>query len=121
MVDPTTLEWRFPRSFLGSFNGKIPGPASSPWVLVAADVLAVVTSGRASRRTAQGGSAMLVLSRKIGERIQIGDSISVVVLSVRGPNVRLGFAAPPHVRVDREEVHQRLTVEADRVPSSRSG
>jgi carbon storage regulator len=46
---------------------------------------------------------MLVLRRKVGERIIIGDSIEVTVLHVRGDKVRLGFTAPREVRVYREE------------------
>jgi len=46
---------------------------------------------------------MLVLRRKVGERIIIGDSIEVTILRVRGGKVRLGFTAPQSVRVDRAE------------------
>ncbi len=47
---------------------------------------------------------MLILRRKIGERIVIDGQIEVTVLHVRGGKVRLGFSAPRHVRVLREEV-----------------
>ena len=47
---------------------------------------------------------MLVLRRKIGERIIIDDRIEVTVLRVRGGKVRLGFTAPRSVRVLRQEV-----------------
>jgi carbon storage regulator len=50
---------------------------------------------------------MLVLSRKLGERIVIDDHIVVTVVSVQGDKVRLGINAPPDVRVDRQEVHRR--------------
>lgn len=50
---------------------------------------------------------MLVLRRRVGERVMIGDSIEVVVLQVRGGKVRLGFSAPPAVRVDRQEARKR--------------
>jgi carbon storage regulator len=46
---------------------------------------------------------MLVLRRKVGERIIIGDSIEVTILRVRGGKVRLGFTAPQSVRVDHAE------------------
>jgi carbon storage regulator len=55
---------------------------------------------------------MLVLRRKVGERIMIGDSIEVVILRVRGGKVRLGFSAPPSVRVDRQEARRPIPVEA---------
>lgn len=47
---------------------------------------------------------MLVLTRKVGERIRIGDDVTLQVLEVRGGQVRLGLAAPPDVRIFREEV-----------------
>ncbi len=54
---------------------------------------------------------MLILSRKAGERIYVGDSIQVTVLDVRGGRVRLGFAAPSHVTIHREEVFRRIEAE----------
>jgi carbon storage regulator len=48
---------------------------------------------------------MLVLTRKIGERIRIGDTVTVRVLEVRGSQVRLGVEAPPEVRIYREEIY----------------
>jgi carbon storage regulator len=50
---------------------------------------------------------MLVLTRRIGEEIVINDNIRVTVVSIEGGKVRLGIAAPPEVRVDRQEVHER--------------
>ncbi len=47
---------------------------------------------------------MLVLTRKVGERIRIGDDVTLQVLEVRGGQVRLGLAAPAEVRIFREEV-----------------
>jgi carbon storage regulator len=47
---------------------------------------------------------MLILRRRIGERIVIDGRIEVTVLHIRGGKVRLGFSAPPSVRVLREEV-----------------
>jgi carbon storage regulator len=58
---------------------------------------------------------MLVLSRKSGEEIVIAGGIRVTVVSVRGQVVRLGIEAPPGVRIDRLEVHERRTPDgADR-------
>ena len=48
---------------------------------------------------------MLVLSRKPGERLAIGDQIHVEILGVHGNRVRLGIQAPPGVSVLREELH----------------
>lgn len=50
---------------------------------------------------------MLVLSRKVGERIQVGDEIEVVVCEIRGDKVRLGVVAPREVQVDRAEIRKR--------------
>jgi len=55
---------------------------------------------------------MLVLSRKSGQRICIGDSIQISVLEVRGGKVRLGFEAPLQVEILREEVARRVEDEA---------
>jgi carbon storage regulator len=48
---------------------------------------------------------MLVLTRKVGERIVIGGAVSVTVVAVVGGKVRLGVTAPNEVPVDREEIH----------------
>lgn len=50
---------------------------------------------------------MLVLTRRLDEAIIIEGDVRVVVLGVKGDQVRLGITAPPAVLVDREEVHQR--------------
>lgn len=47
---------------------------------------------------------MLILTRKVGEMIRIGDDVTVRVLAVRGGQVSLGFTAPSDVRIFREEV-----------------
>jgi flagellar assembly factor FliW len=51
---------------------------------------------------------VLILTRKIGERIIVGDNIRIVVLEVRGRQIRLGIEAPAEVVVLREEIAQRL-------------
>ena len=51
---------------------------------------------------------MLVLSRKIGEEIVIGGCIRVTVTAINGDKVRVGITAPPEVRIDRAEVHERI-------------
>ena len=51
---------------------------------------------------------MLVLSRKIGERIWIGDDISVTVVRITGGGVRLGIEAPPELPVVREELKNKI-------------
>lgn len=51
---------------------------------------------------------MLILTRKVGETIVIGDDIRVSVLSVQGNQVRVGVAAPRDVVVHREEIYDRI-------------
>lgn len=51
---------------------------------------------------------MLVLSRKVGEQIVIGQGVTVTVVEVNGQRVRLGIVAPAHVPVHRSEVCQRI-------------
>lgn len=54
---------------------------------------------------------MLILGRRVGGTLMIGDGITVTVLSVKGGTVRLGVTAPKDVRVDREEVRARILAE----------
>jgi carbon storage regulator len=51
---------------------------------------------------------MLVLSRKLGERIVIGNGVTVTVVEVKGSRVKLGFDGPPEVAVHREEIHRDI-------------
>ena len=51
---------------------------------------------------------MLILKRRPGESVKIGDGITVTVLAVTGRQVRLGIEAPKDTRVDREEVRERI-------------
>jgi carbon storage regulator len=63
---------------------------------------------------------MLVLSRKLGERVQVPQcGLSVTVVAIEGNVVRLGFSAPSEVGVYREEVWQRIR--ADNEPQARLG
>ena len=56
---------------------------------------------------------MLILTRRVGETLNIGDDISVTVLGVRGNQVRLGVDAPKNVAVHREEIYQKIQDEKD--------
>lgn len=51
---------------------------------------------------------MLILTRKVGENLLIGDDISITVLSVRGNQVKIGVDAPKDVSVHREEIYHRI-------------
>lgn len=54
---------------------------------------------------------MLILTRKLGESVVIGDNVSVTVLGVRGNQVRLGVEAPIEISVHREEIYHRIQKE----------
>lgn len=55
--------------------------------------------------------AMLILTRRVGQSLRIGDDISVQVIEVRGEQVRLGVTAPKSVAMHREEVFERIARE----------
>jgi carbon storage regulator len=56
---------------------------------------------------------MLILTRRVGESVMIGQEISVTVLGVKGNQVRLGVQAPREVAVHREEIHDRIKREQE--------
>lgn len=56
---------------------------------------------------------MLILTRRVGETLMIGDQVSVTVLGVKGNQVRIGVNAPRTVSVHREEIYDRIQREHD--------
>lgn len=61
---------------------------------------------------------MLVLTRKVGEEIIIGDNIRVKIVSIKGDRIRVGIEAPASVEVNRAEIHERKLVPAGACPES---
>ena len=59
-------------------------------------------------RTDRRGVPMLVLTRKIGEKVMIGDDVSVTILGLFGNHVRLGIKAPKSVDIHREEIYVKI-------------
>lgn len=59
---------------------------------------------------------MLILTRRVGETLMIGDDVTITVLGVKGNQVRIGVNAPKDVAVHREEIYQRIQKEKDSEP-----
>lgn len=61
---------------------------------------------------------MLVLTRRLNQSIKIGDDIEIMVIEVRGDQVRLGVTAPRQIAVHRKEIYQQIQQEHGKVHSS---
>ena len=51
---------------------------------------------------------MLILSRRVGQSLKIGDTVTVPVLGIKASPVRVGIAAPQHIRIHREKIYERI-------------
>jgi carbon storage regulator len=63
------------------------------------------------RGASMEGSYMLILTRRVGEKLYIGDDVTVTVLSIKGNQIRIGIEAPREVAVHREEIYERILKE----------
>ena len=61
---------------------------------------------------------MLILTRRVGETVMIGNEVTVTVLGVKGNQVRIGVNAPKDVAVHREEIYERIKREQDQNPAA---
>ena len=57
------------------------------------------------------GEIMLILTRRVGEALMVGDDTKIVVLGVKGSQIRLGINAPKDVKVHREEIYEKINVD----------
>ncbi len=62
---------------------------------------------------------MLVLTRRLGEKLIIGGNVTVTILGVKGNQIRIGIDAPRDITVNREEIHQRILKEREGLNSAR--
>lgn len=68
---------------------------------------------RIRRKIYKKDGCMLILTRRVGETLIIGDEVTVTVLGVKGNQVRVGVNAPKNVTVHREEIYERIRQEGD--------
>ena len=64
---------------------------------------------------------MLILTRRVGEKLVIGENVTVTVLGVKGNQIRIGIDAPREVQVHREEIFKRIQAERGEIEKAEGG
>ena len=64
---------------------------------------------------------MLILTRRVGEKLVIGENVVFTVLGVKGNQIRIGIEAPPEIQVHREEIFKRIQAERGELEKAGSG
>ena len=72
-------------------------------------------SGKLLNLIPRKGAFVLILTRRIGEKLIIGENVTVTILGVKGRQIRIGIDAPRDVTVNREEIFQRILKERERL------
>jgi carbon storage regulator len=62
---------------------------------------------------------VLVLTRRVGEKLIIGENVTVTIMGVKGNQIRIGIDAPRDITVNREEIYQRILKEREGLNSAR--
>ena len=75
----------------------------------------------AQQDAGENEGTMLLLTRKLGENIRIGDDVKITIVEVKGNHVKLGIDAPPSVKVHREEIYERIQQENRRAQAALQG
>ena len=89
---------------MGDNVGRMTGLTSGLWERKLGNIIKI-------SRIQKVGGLMLILTRRVGESLKVGDEITITVLGVKGSQVRIGVNAPKDVSVHREEIYERIKKE----------